>query len=84
MIVSCAVECMKVWWVDSSTNAMTFDGPGQNAALIRQHLTFRPDWEKVVTPVVDFLLTRPEQPDVIQHWLSEIKDSSFIEYHIGQ
>jgi len=41
-------------------NAMTFDGPGQNAALIRQHLTFRPDWEKVITPVVDHLLTRPD------------------------
>jgi peptidyl-prolyl cis-trans isomerase SurA len=22
--------------------------------------------------------------EVIQHWLSELKDSSFIEYHIGQ
>ena len=41
-------------------NAMTFDGPGQNAALIRQHLTFRPDWERVITPVVDHLLTRPD------------------------
>ena len=39
---------------------MTFDGPGQNAALIRQQLTFRPDWEKVITPVVDYLLTRPD------------------------
>ena len=41
-------------------NAVTFDGPGQNAALIRQQLTFRPDWEKVITPVVDYLLTRPD------------------------
>ena len=41
-------------------NAMTFDGPGQNAALVRQHLSFRPDWEKVITPVVDYLLTRPD------------------------
>jgi hypothetical protein len=41
-------------------HAVTFDGPGQNAALIRQHLTFRPDWEKVITPVVDHLLTRPD------------------------
>jgi peptidyl-prolyl cis-trans isomerase SurA len=22
--------------------------------------------------------------EVIQHWLSELKDSAFIEYHIGQ
>ena len=41
-------------------NAVTFDGPGQNAALIRKQLTFRPDWEKVITPVVDYLLTRPD------------------------
>ncbi|MGB3328589.1 MAG: alpha/beta hydrolase [Thermomicrobiales bacterium] len=39
-------------------NALAFDGPGQNAALFRQHLYFRPDWEKVITPVVDYLLTR--------------------------
>ena len=41
-------------------NALIFDGPGQNAALFRQGLFFRPDWEKVVTPVVDYLLTRPD------------------------
>lgn len=39
-------------------NAITFDGPGQGAALHRQSLYFRSDWEKVVTPVVDYLLTR--------------------------
>jgi hypothetical protein len=41
-------------------NAMTFDGPGQNAALVRQGLSFRPDWEKVITPVVDFLSARTD------------------------
>ena len=41
-------------------NAMTFDGPGQNAALVRQGLPFRPDWENVVTPVVDFLSARAD------------------------
>jgi Prolyl oligopeptidase family len=41
-------------------NAMTFDGPGQNAALVRQCLAFRPDWEKVITPVVDFLSARTD------------------------
>lgn len=41
-------------------NAVTFDGPGQNAALVRQGLPFRPDWENVVTPVVDHLLARPD------------------------
>ena len=46
--------------LDRGWNAVTFDGPGQNAALIRQHLLFRPDWEKVITPVVDHLLTRKD------------------------
>jgi hypothetical protein len=41
-------------------NCLTFDGPGQNAALVRQHLHFRPDWEAVITPVVDYALSRPE------------------------
>jgi dienelactone hydrolase len=41
-------------------NALVFDGPGQGAALYRQHLFFRPDWEQVITPVVDWLLTRPD------------------------
>jgi hypothetical protein len=46
--------------VERGWNAVTFDGPGQNAALHRQHLYFRADWEAVITPVVDWLLTRPE------------------------
>src|SRR5215813_13258824 len=39
-------------------NVLIFDGPGQGAALYRQQLFFRPDWEQVITPVVDWLLTR--------------------------
>jgi alpha-beta hydrolase superfamily lysophospholipase len=41
-------------------NAFAFDGPGQGAVLFKEHLYMRPDWERVVTPVVDFLLTRPD------------------------
>jgi dienelactone hydrolase len=37
-----------------------FDGPGQGAAIIEDGLVFRPDWEAVVGPVVDFALARPE------------------------
>ena len=36
------------------------DGPGQGGPLIEQGLYFRPDWEAVVTPQIDWLLTRPE------------------------
>ena len=38
-------------------DVLTFDGPGQGYALWKQGLYFRPDWEKVITPVVDFALT---------------------------
>jgi alpha-beta hydrolase superfamily lysophospholipase len=41
-------------------NVLAFDGPGQGAALRKQRLVFRPDWEAVITPVIDFALTRPE------------------------
>src|SRR5262249_26127654 len=39
---------------------LTFDGPGQGGALIKQGLVMRPDWESVVRPVVDYALSRPE------------------------
>ena len=38
---------------------LIFEGPGQGEVLLRQGLPFRPDWEKVVTPVVDFAVTLP-------------------------
>ncbi|WP_035804509.1 alpha/beta hydrolase family protein [Kitasatospora mediocidica] len=41
-------------------NVLAYDGPGQGAALREQQLVFRPDWEAVVTPVVDYALTRDE------------------------
>lgn len=41
-------------------NCLLFEGPGQGAVIREQHLPFRPDWEHVVTPVVDYALTRAE------------------------
>lgn len=41
-------------------NVLAFDGPGQGAALRELRLVFRPDWEAVITPVMDYALTRPE------------------------
>jgi dienelactone hydrolase len=41
-------------------NVLTFDGPGQGYALWKQKLYFRPDWEKVISPVVDYAISRPE------------------------
>jgi fermentation-respiration switch protein FrsA (DUF1100 family) len=40
--------------------AVTFDGPGQGEALFEQGIPFRPDWEAVITPVVDHLLARED------------------------
>jgi pimeloyl-ACP methyl ester carboxylesterase len=44
-------------------NVLAFDGPGQGGALREQGLVFRPDWEAVIGPVVDYALTRPEIAD---------------------
>ena len=41
-------------------NVLAFDGPGQGSALLQQGLLLRPDWENVITPVVDYLTTRPD------------------------
>jgi pimeloyl-ACP methyl ester carboxylesterase len=39
---------------------IVFDGPGQGAAMIEDGMVFRPDWEAVIGPVVDFAIARPE------------------------
>ncbi len=41
-------------------HVLAFDGPGQGTMLVDRGVPFRPDWEAVVTPVVDHLLSRPE------------------------
>ena len=47
-------------------NALVFEGPGQGEALYVQRLFLRPDFEHVLTPVLDWLLTRPEvHPDAL-------------------
>lgn len=42
--------------VERGYTVIAFDGPGQYGPLHREGLVFRPDWEKVITPVVDFAL----------------------------
>lgn len=37
-------------------NVLAFDGPGQGAMIVDRAVVFRPDWENVVTPVVDRVL----------------------------
>jgi pimeloyl-ACP methyl ester carboxylesterase len=44
---------------ERSYDCLIFEGPGQGEPLRVQNLHFRPDWEHVVTPVVDYALTLP-------------------------
>lgn len=46
--------------VERGCNVLVFDGPGQYSAVHGQGLHFRHDWENVVTPVVDYALTRKD------------------------
>ena len=39
---------------------MTFDGPGQQAMLFEHGVPFRPDWEFVLTPVLDAMTARED------------------------
>lgn len=45
-------------------NCLVFEGPGQGGVIISQKIPFRFDWEKVVTPVIDFLLNNKEKYEV--------------------
>jgi hypothetical protein len=38
-------------------HALMVHAPGQGLALRLRNLSFRPDWEKVITPIVDYALT---------------------------
>ncbi|HTX97428.1 MAG TPA: alpha/beta fold hydrolase [Mycobacterium sp.] len=57
--------CEELHWLGAAAgqergyHVLTFDGPGQPAARRFDGLVFRPDWESVVTPVLDWLLARP-------------------------
>jgi Prolyl oligopeptidase family len=46
--------------LDRGYNAVIFDGPGQQSMLSQRGTPFRPDWEHVITPLVDFLSERPD------------------------
>lgn len=40
-------------------NVMLWDGPGQGGMLYEQRVPMRPDFEAVLAPVIDWLLTQP-------------------------
>ncbi|WP_069386068.1 alpha/beta hydrolase family protein [Cellulosimicrobium cellulans] len=41
-------------------HALVFDGPGQQSMLFEHGVPFRPDFEAVLTPVLDAVLERPD------------------------
>ena len=46
--------------LDRGWNVLVYDGPGQQSMLFEQLTHFRPDWEAVLTPVVDALIARDD------------------------
>ena len=46
--------------IERGYNALIVEGPGQGSMLFEREIPFRPDWEHVVTPVVDYLRSRPD------------------------
>jgi pimeloyl-ACP methyl ester carboxylesterase len=46
--------------LDRGYNCLTFEGPGQGGVIRKQKIPFRYDWEKVVTPVMDYAISRKE------------------------
>lgn len=54
---------------DYGFNALMFDGPGQQSMLFERKIPFRPDWEKVITPVVDWIGQREDvDTDALVLW----------------
>jgi len=50
-------------------NVLTFEGPGQGEVIRVRHIPFRPDWENVILPVVDYAAGRPDvDEDRIALW----------------
>jgi hypothetical protein len=39
---------------------VTYEGPGQNAPRRKQNIGFLPNWWDVITPIVDYLVSRPD------------------------
>lgn len=46
----CAAALSRGW------NCITYEGPGQNTVRRTQDMGFMPEWERVATPVVDYVL----------------------------
>jgi alpha-beta hydrolase superfamily lysophospholipase len=47
--------------IERGYNCLIFEGPGQGEVIRKQKIPFRYDWEKVVTPVLDFALSKKSE-----------------------
>jgi pimeloyl-ACP methyl ester carboxylesterase len=55
--------------LDRGYNVLAYDGPGQGALIREEGMLFRPDWEAVLGPVLDYAETRAEiDTDAIAHF----------------
>lgn len=69
-------ESISAAWTNVGPDALArgmhvfvFDGPGQQSMLFEHDVPFRPDWEAVLTPVVDVLVGRDDvDPDALLVW----------------
>ncbi len=50
--------------VERGYNCLTFEGPGQGEVIYKKNLPFRYDWEKVVTPISDFVISNQNEFNV--------------------
>lgn len=46
--------------VERGFNVLLFEGPGQGEMIRKHNIKFRPDWETVVSPVIDYALELPQ------------------------
>lgn len=55
--------------LDRGMNCLAFEGPGQGEMIRQKEIPFRPDWENVLTPVMDHLIEKAGvNPDKIAVW----------------
>lgn len=55
LVANGAAEALARGW-----NVFLYDGPGQQSMLFERGIPFRPDWEAVLTPVIDALVGRAD------------------------
>src|SRR5215212_2163707 len=46
--------------LDRGYNCLTFEGPGQGGVIRKQKIPFRYDWEKVISPVIDYAIQKKD------------------------